>query len=292
MLPFSDILLTVDFDRTLTAPDSSIPERNLKAIRFFIENGGVFTINTGRSVPMAACNIIGKVPVNAPLLLYNGSAAYDIQTGELSQCRILPVDPEAFVAELVSRFPMMHVELQGVDAHYLFVPDAGWVRYTEHNRCAWGYADPNAVPRPFLKIALNGQFRDATIASMYDATPEELQLFDEAVNWLKEHYGDRLDIYRACPRIIDIHAKGCSKLASARTLQEQLGRSILVCVGDADNDLMMLQGADYAFCPADGLIADRFPNVCACGEGAVADVIYKKLPEILGICLDNPESIC
>ncbi len=28
---FSDILLTVDYGRTLTAPDSSIPERNLQA---------------------------------------------------------------------------------------------------------------------------------------------------------------------------------------------------------------------------------------------------------------------
>ena len=50
---FSDILLTVDYDRTLTAPDSTIPERNLEAICFFMENGGAFTVNTGRSLPMA-----------------------------------------------------------------------------------------------------------------------------------------------------------------------------------------------------------------------------------------------
>ena len=47
---FSDILLTVDFDRTLTGPDSKIPQRNLDAIAFFMENGGKFTVNTGRSV--------------------------------------------------------------------------------------------------------------------------------------------------------------------------------------------------------------------------------------------------
>ena len=46
---FSDVLLTVDYDRTLTAPDSTIPERNLEAIRYFIANGGTFTVNTGRS---------------------------------------------------------------------------------------------------------------------------------------------------------------------------------------------------------------------------------------------------
>ena len=35
---FSDVLLTVDYDRTLTAPDSTIPQRNIEAIRYFMEN--------------------------------------------------------------------------------------------------------------------------------------------------------------------------------------------------------------------------------------------------------------
>ena len=47
---FSDVLLTVDFDRTMTGPDSKIPQRNLESVDFFMKNGGTFTINTGRSV--------------------------------------------------------------------------------------------------------------------------------------------------------------------------------------------------------------------------------------------------
>ena len=81
-MDFSDVLLTVDYDRTLTAPDSTIPERNLEAIRYFMERGGAFTVNTGRSVPMSRV-FMDIVPVNAPLLLYNGSAAYNVRTGEL-----------------------------------------------------------------------------------------------------------------------------------------------------------------------------------------------------------------
>ena len=76
MPDFSDVLLTVDFDRTLTAPDASIPQRNLDAIRFFIEHGGAFTINTGRSLAMYN-KYRTIVPTNVPLLLFNGSAAYD-----------------------------------------------------------------------------------------------------------------------------------------------------------------------------------------------------------------------
>ena len=45
----------------------------------------------------------------------------------------------------------------------------------------------------------------------------------------------------------------------------------------------MLNYADFAFCPGDAIVAQRYPNVCNCGEGAVADVIYKKIPEILNL---------
>ena len=100
---------------------------------------------------------------------------------------------------------------------------------------------------------------------------------------LEEMFGDKVDIFRPAPRILDIHARGVSKINAARALQKQLGRKILVCVGDAENDIPMLDGADYAYVPGDARLKDRYETVCDCGEGAVADVIYKKIPEILGI---------
>ena len=56
---------------------------------------------------------------------------------------------------------------------------------------------------------------------------------------------------------------------------------ITIAAGDETNDLPMLEGADYAFCPCDSSIAEQFPNVCSCDDGAVADVIYNQIPEIL-----------
>ena len=50
MANYSEVLITSDFDRTLTAPDSSIPKRNIEAIQYFIDNGGAFTVNTGRTI--------------------------------------------------------------------------------------------------------------------------------------------------------------------------------------------------------------------------------------------------
>ena len=277
---FSDVLLTVDFDRTLTATDSTIPARNVEAIEYFMAHGGAFTVNTGRSVPMGRGRLLPEVPVNAPLLLYNGSAAYDKAAGQLTQVR--PIDLDIGILEdLQRRFPKLHVEVQAVDAHYLLHEDKGWEAYCDHNGCAWKYAAPCDIPGPFVKFSFYGQFHEPTVASMYEATAEELAVFEEAIGWMEKTYGDRLEIFRACARIVDFHARGCSKLRAARDLQSSLGRKILVCVGDAENDLTMLEGADYAFCPADGVVADRFPNVCKCDNGAVADVIYQKIPEIL-----------
>lgn len=278
-MDFSDILLTVDYDRTLTAPDSSIPERNIQAIRHFIDQGGTFTVNTGRSVPMTRC-FREIVPVNAPLLLFNGSAWYDVKSGQLQNCHLIDLDPVQLIYEIQSKFPGLTVEVSSRDHHYIFRKNTMWERYIDNNGGSWAYATPDQTG-PFLKFSIFGDFVDPTVASMYEFTDRERVLFDEATAYLDEHYSAQLDHFRACPRILDVHAKGVSKLRSARELQAHLGKKLLICAGDAHNDLTMLQGADYAYCPADGVIADRFENVCACAEGAVADVIYKKIPALL-----------
>ena len=279
---FSDVLLTVDYDRTVTAPDSTIPERNIEAIRYFIENGGAFTINTGRSVPMTKV-FRDRVPVNAPLLLYNGSAAYDVSEKKLTFCHSIHMDLWETVRRCEELFPDLTVEVQGIDAHYRFSENPMWDAFSEHQNCAHAFAQPGDDLGDFLKFTLYGEFRDVTVADLFNASPEEKQRLDEAEQLLRKEFGEFCEVFRSATRIIDIHAKGVSKAKSARQLQQQLGRKILVCAGDAENDLSMMRDADFAFAPEDGIIAKHFETVCKCGDGAVADVIYKKIPEILGL---------
>ena len=283
MAMFSDVLLTVDFDRTLTAPDSTIPERNLEAIHWFMENGGVFTMNTGRSTNTFR-NYLHTIPVNAPFLLYNGSAAYE--TCKLTQGHPIDLDLWTTMDRMRELFPELNLEIQGAENHYLVDQRPEYAAF--YDSLGWDH-EPAAREKdmgPFLKFTLFGVTTQPNIGHLFFGTPEELARFDEAEETIRKLYGDKVEVFRAAPRIIDVHAKGVSKIRAARELQARLGRGILICVGDAENDLTMLEGADYAFCPADGVVADRFPNVCSCGEGAVADVIYKKIPEILGLSLD------
>jgi len=276
---FSDILLTVDYDRTLTAPDSTIPERNIEAIRYFIDNGGAFTVNTGRSLPMAMA-FMDKVPVNTPLLLYNGSAAYDTGKKEICFMHEIQLDLWKTVEEVMALFPDLTVEVQSLDKHYDFRENPAWDAFSANN-CAYGTAKRGQDLGPFLKFSLYGEIRDVTVDHLFHGSAEELRRMDEAQALIQKTYDDYVIAFRAGPRIIDIHAKGVSKARSARELQQKLGRKILVCVGDGENDVNMLQAADYGYSPADGAAADRFENVCKCAEGAVADVIYRKIPELL-----------
>ena len=277
-MDFSDILITVDFDRTFSACDSTVPQRNLDAVKYFMDNGGTFTINTGRSAVNFAKHL-EDTPVNAPFLLYNGSAAYE--KGVLSQCLEIDVDMWEMIDLLHTTFPELDVEVHGGDYHYLVEPTEKVLAMYENLGWRWKEAKRDLDMGPFIKLAVFGQAELPLFSELYKATEEELRMFDDAIKLLEEKYGDKIEVFRAAPRILNIHAKGVSKLRAARTLQERLGKKILICVGDAQNDVPMLDGADYAFCPADATIADRYPNVCPCDEGAIADVIYNEIPKIL-----------
>ncbi len=274
---FDDFLLTVDFDRTLTGPDSTIPQRNFEAIEYFMENGGAFTVNTGRSTA-TFWQYLDTIPVNAPFLLYNGSAAYE--NGKLTQLHPIDLDPWETMAQVLECFGDMNLEIQGTSVHYLI--NASEKMVALYDNLKWRYTKANLGDDvgPFLKFSLFGHPEQPMVSSLFAGSEETLRRFDEAEALLRQMYGDKVEVFRAAPQIIDVHAKGVSKINAARQLQAAMGRKVLVCVGDAENDIPMLDGADYAFCPADGVVADRYETVCDCASGAVADVIYKKIPEI------------
>ena len=275
---FSDILLAVDFDRTLTGPTSQIPARNIEAIEYFMANGGAFTVNTGRT-PATLHHHMPNLPYNAPLLMYNGSASY--WDGKLQDCQLIDLPIWPTMEKIREMFPDLHIEFQAENVNYLIdaKPEMGELEDKMH--WAWKPAEWGQDIGPFIKFALWGEVRNPGIGDMYDASPEEIAYFDAAQAKLEELWGDKLSCFRPAPRIIDVQAKGVSKALAVKNLQKKLGRKILVCVGDGENDIPAMDVADFAFCPGDAVIKARYENVCDCGEGAVADVIYKKIPEIL-----------
>lgn len=277
---FSNILISCDFDRTLTAPDSTIPQRNLDAIRYFMDNGGAFTVNTGRSLVMSRA-LLDRVPVNAPVILYNGGAAYDLQKEAFLFSHTIGLDPAETCARIRKISGDLIVEIQGVDAHYNYVSDPGWLEFYDANCCPARVIDPGTPVGPFLKMSIYGPLTSSTVSSLFSGSEELAARYDDVEEQLKATFGNQFSYARASRWMLDLNAAGANKGIAARELANRLHRPILVCIGDEFNDLTMMEEADFAYCPADGSLADRYETVCGCAEGAVADVIFEKLPKIL-----------
>lgn len=275
---FTDILLTVDYDRTLTDRNGQVPQRNLEAIRYFIDNGGAFTVNTGRSLPQSE-DVLQNIPMNAPFLCCNGGLAID--GDEVIFQHVIDLPLEQTLKEICRAFPDLNVDLHGISAHVGFQPVGCWDTYYAAQPGDNYLVEEGRDYGPFIKFNVYGEIQNNTFYQFFFGTPEEIARIDEAESWIKETYSDKLVVFRAAARVLNIQAAGTSKNRAARDLQSRLGRKILVCVGDEENDRPMLEGADYAFCPGDSPMAKYFPNVCPCGEGAIADVIYNKIPAIL-----------
>ena len=274
MTDFSDILLVADFDRTITAPDSSIPAANVEAIRRFMELGGRFTVGTGRSAPMFRPHH-NKVPINAPLILYNGAAAYDYEKEELSGAVWMPTGRE-LLEYLTETFPDLLLEIQGVDAHWLIGEDPLREAFYRAQGVVARTVTLDEAPTRYHKLALFGQFRSLDVGQFYSGTPEEIARFGESCGRIMRDWPG-LTADRAAPRIIDLQANRGGKGPAARALAERLGRKTLVCVGDAMNDASMLLEADLAFAPADCVAELKDLGVCTlvrpCAEGSVAGVV-------------------
>ena len=79
---FNGVLLVSDFDDTLYGEDMRITRENVEALTYFTREGGTFTVATGRARPNFAPHA-SHIPINAPVILSNGSALYDFRTEEM-----------------------------------------------------------------------------------------------------------------------------------------------------------------------------------------------------------------
>lgn len=278
---FSGVLLYADYDHTLTDTHSVVPAKNLEAIRRFMEEGGLFAVCTGRSITMCGA-FLDIVPFNTPLILFNGAMAYDTETKQPIFTHAIDLDPETAIRMTRARFPGFPVEVQGLDAHYTFEDLPLWQAFGRANNAVFRQISLDQIPLPFLKFSMTGPFLDDTVTQFYSGTAEELAFFDEAERWFQEAFGAVCAVDRSAARIIDLQAKGVSKGSAALEMKERLGARKLVCIGDGMNDLSMLRAADLPFVPADAVtyLTERFPTVCPCDGGSVADLI-RGLPKYL-----------
>lgn len=275
MADFSRFLLVSDYDHTLTDHTGHVPQANLDAIEYFIANGGVFTICTGRSLP-ASRKTFQPIPTNAPLLFCNGAGCYDTKKEELVFSHPLPDHSRQLIERCVETFTDLRLEIHTLEAHYVFHGDP--IRDQVLNRQGAAFVYPKSceeVPKPWIKFSLYN--RGDKYAPVDPDSPRG-QYFRDVTETISRWAGQDFTVTLSMPSLIEVQVAGTSKGLAARELAQKLSRPVLVCAGDAPNDLTMLQEADMPFYVSDGdprMLPYGFPQAAPSHEGAICDIIHQ-----------------
>ena len=80
-MKFKNVLLASDFDGTLKNDEGIITPDVIEKIKYFISEGGYFTVCTGRI--HQGFHLYNPEYINAPVLLGNGAMGYDYANNKI-----------------------------------------------------------------------------------------------------------------------------------------------------------------------------------------------------------------
>lgn len=263
---FQNWLLVSDVDGTL-AWGQEVPERNRQALRQFVEEGGRFTLATGRGF-CALRALMADLPVNAPVITLNGVALVQPDSGEVLEVTPLSQAAIPLTRTIMARHPETGIFVVDDSRYYIArrpdFPDPlveDRLRTFEADGTYVMYPLP-MIPRPWHKV-------------IFVHPPERLEELQQEIQALcpPEMYIVRTDVsyLELVPTGIN---KGTALSQVARMLQIPLEHT--VAVGDQENDRELLQASGLAAAPSGAApcileLADFVAGPCQ--EGAVADVI-------------------
>ena len=260
---FQGVLLISDYDDTLYGSDFRVSEENRAAIRYFMEQGGLFTVATGRARKTFTPQVEKEnIPLNAPAILSNGATVFDFQTDQLVRRTYLPYRVVQDLLDLCAELPEL-----GFEAYYqneIYVHNPNPVTTAHMNKVGMDYTVlPIAeLPMPLTKIILQ----------------QDNDLLLRAQARLIEMAGEHYEVIFSNPRLLELTAKNSHKGGAALWLAEYLGisREHLYCVGDNQNDIPMLAAAKIGFAPTgcSHYVTEWGARmVRSCDDGCVASVI-------------------
>lgn len=254
---FDGVLICSDWDGSLScgrlAPGNEVCPENRAAIRYFQENGGRFTVCSGR-YPNYILSFRDQVAPNAAVIALNGALIVDPATQ--TPLREETLDPSIFsyIDRVLDAFPY--------PAKFLQYPAGAGVSTTytreEYER------DREKIERiPCYKALL------VTDDGEHGEILRDLGR--------KIIAGTGFEAARSWPIGLEFINRASNKGGAVRFLKEKTGADLLVTVGDYENDIPMLEEADIGYAVANAIdevkaAADRVTRRNN-AEGAVAEII-------------------
>ena len=250
MAKFDGYLICTDLDGTFTV-GHDICADNAEYVKYFQENGGLFTVSTGR-LPDHVAAFENFVP-NCPIISHNGAAVYDLQKNEFLYKSILTEDLSDVIDFILRDGSVKKV----------------WVNTEQDGYDIKSKEDITKIANIF-KIVISSE-----------PSPDAARLKNE----LNERFGDKFCIFLAWATGIEILAKGTNKGTAVTELKKILGDKTkkVITVGDSESDAFMFDAADIGYAVGNAseeakMKADRV--TVDYKKGAIAEIIREIEREI------------
>ncbi|MBE6945303.1 MAG: HAD family phosphatase [Ruminococcaceae bacterium] len=233
-MDYSTIALFSDLDGTLLDSRRRVSPENRDALEYFIAQGGLFGISTGRA-PANALTLVGNLPMNSWSVVLNGAEAYHFPTRTVAFPRTLTrIRMAVFLQEVLEKLPEVMVMVCS-ESRIFFLSDRERMDrdFLETHQPARFVTMTEALAVPWLKV-------------MFCAPKPTLQKLEQGA--AKRGILEISTRVYTGPEYLELLPVGTNKgacLKNLRTMDELRGRKI-VAIGDWLNDLELLGEADIA----------------------------------------------
>ena len=228
-------LLFLDLDGTLLNDAKEITTGNREALERTLQRGHGVIIATGRPLKsaLALAKRLGLDKPGCYTIAYNGAKVYDWSKQETIFSRTHEIPPVLRVFEKANE---MGEHIQTYDSLDVLVEprgdDEAVRRYCQQVGMTFRVIDDvrtDLKEKPVKCLAINYEQKDGLL---------------EIQDWIRENMPE-LDCFFSCEWFLEIVPKGMNKGEAVKMLCNLLGVEIenAVAVGDAANDLAMLQAA-------------------------------------------------
>ncbi|MCH5142599.1 MAG: HAD family phosphatase [Clostridiales bacterium] len=238
-------LIISDYDNTLTSCKNQISKEVRKAIKEYVESGGIFAICTGRMLrsimPQAK-----KLELKGLLAANQGIVIADIESGKLIKNGGMTADETAYVCRAIEKLNQ-HINLYSGDDLYTDIP--------KNNKYLKQYERIVQIK----SIHIDGKASDFAqksnltyqkVAILID--PNERQRVYES---LSNELGDKFDVTCSANVLVEVSPYGETKGNAVEFLAKHYGVPInkTIAVGDNLNDLTMIEIAGIGACVGNGV---------------------------------------
>lgn len=257
---YDGIMLVSDMDATLLNDDHRVSDKNREAIEYFMDEGGMFTVATGRMV-QAVREYFKQMSINAPAILHNGAKIYDFVKDKSVFERFIENDRKESIRRVYNDMPDVGLEVYSNEKVYVYRPCSETERFKTKPYDVCYTLPENVWDEPWIKVLLIG----------------ERELLDRYEPIYRAHY-DSGNCVRSGSMYLDVVANGVSKGLALEKLADIYGlnRDNVYAVGDNMNDIDMIKRAGVSCAVSnaeDEVIAAADIVVPSCNDDAIAYII-------------------